>query len=68
MLNVDNDGCVLAGPGDRVSIVCSLPLIMLECFQMSAYAWDNRIRFLVRYIYDLDNNGYLNKGSLKHSL
>ena len=25
------------------------------------YSWDNRIKFLVRYMYDLDNNGYLNK-------
>jgi len=25
------------------------------------YSWDNRIKFLVRYLYDLDNNGYLNK-------
>ena len=24
-------------------------------------AWDNRIKFLVRYLYDLDNNGFLNK-------
>ena len=29
-------------------------------FQM-ANSWDNRIKFLVRYMYDLDNNGYLNK-------
>jgi len=26
-----------------------------------ANSWDNRIKFLVRYMYDLDNNGYLNK-------
>ena len=25
------------------------------------YCWDNRIRFLVRYMYDLDGNGHLNK-------
>jgi len=25
------------------------------------YCWDNRIKFLVRYMYDLDGNGYLNK-------
>ena len=32
------------------------------CLQMAAvYSWDNRIKFLVRYMYDLDNNGYLNK-------
>ena len=27
----------------------------------SCTAWDNRIKFLVRYLYDLDNNGFLNK-------
>ena len=27
----------------------------------AVYSWDNRIKFLVRYMYDLDNNGYLNK-------
>ena len=25
------------------------------------YSWENRIKFLVRYLYDLDNNGFLNK-------
>jgi len=25
------------------------------------YSWDNRIKFLVGYLYDLDNNGYMNK-------
>jgi len=25
-----------------------------------ATTWDNRIKFLVRYMYDLDNNGHLN--------
>ena len=25
------------------------------------YSWENRIKFLVRYMYDLDNNGFLNK-------
>ncbi|XP_060804818.1 sarcoplasmic calcium-binding protein, alpha chain [Amyelois transitella] len=24
-----------------------------------AYAWDNRVAFVVRYLYDIDNNGYL---------
>jgi len=26
-----------------------------------ATSWDNRIKFLVRYMYDLDNNGHLNQ-------
>ena len=28
---------------------------------MAQYSWDNRIKFLVGYLYDLDNNGYMNK-------
>jgi len=24
-----------------------------------AYSWDNRVKFVVRYMYDIDNNGYL---------
>ncbi|XP_028167981.1 sarcoplasmic calcium-binding protein, alpha chain isoform X2 [Ostrinia nubilalis] len=24
-----------------------------------AYSWDNRVAFVVRYLYDIDNNGYL---------
>jgi len=24
-----------------------------------AYTWDNRVKFVVRYMYDIDNNGYL---------
>ena len=26
-----------------------------------AYTWENRIKFLVRYMYDIDNNGVLDK-------
>lgn len=26
-----------------------------------AYSWDNRVKFVVRYMYDIDNNGYLDK-------
>jgi len=26
-----------------------------------ANSWDNRIKFIVRYMYDIDNNGYLDK-------
>ncbi|XP_055942952.1 sarcoplasmic calcium-binding protein 1-like [Argiope bruennichi] len=26
---------------------------------MDAYKWDNRVRFVVRHMYDTDNNGYL---------
>ena len=28
---------------------------------MAQYTWDNRIKFLVGYLYDLDNNGHMNK-------
>nr|CAH7760627.1 unnamed protein product [Callosobruchus chinensis] len=26
-----------------------------------AYSWDNRVAFVVRYLYDVDNNGYLDE-------
>lgn len=26
-----------------------------------AYSWDNRVKFVVRYLYDVDNNGYLDR-------
>ena len=32
-----------------------------DCLQMAQYSWDNRIKFLVGYLYDLDNNGHMNK-------
>ena len=28
-------------------------------------SWDNRVKFLVRYMFDLDNNGYLNQVNWK---
>ena len=28
---------------------------------MAQYSWDARIKFLVGYLYDLDNNGHMNK-------
>jgi len=30
-----------------------------------AYTWDNRVKFVVRYMYDLDNNGYLDKNDFE---
>jgi len=26
-----------------------------------AYTWDNRVKYIVRYMYDIDNNGFLDK-------
>jgi len=26
-----------------------------------AYSWDNRVKYVVRYMYDIDNNGFLDK-------
>jgi len=26
-----------------------------------AYSWENRVKFVIRYMYDLDNNGFLDK-------
>jgi len=30
-----------------------------------AYSWDNRVKFVVRYMYDLDNNGFLDKNDFE---
>jgi len=30
-----------------------------------AYTWENRIKFIVRYMYDIDNNGYLDKNDFE---
>merc|ERR1711887_378608 len=32
---------------------------------MSAYSHDNRIKYVVRYLYDIDNNGVLDKNDFK---
>lgn len=30
-----------------------------------AYTWENRIKFIVRFMYDIDNNGYLDKNDFE---
>lgn len=30
-----------------------------------AYSWDNRVDFVVRYMYDIDNNGFLDKADFE---
>merc|ERR1712212_1047981 len=30
-----------------------------------AYSWDNRVKFVVRFMYDIDNNGYLDKNDFE---
>ncbi|XP_067620856.1 sarcoplasmic calcium-binding protein, alpha chain [Eurosta solidaginis] len=30
-----------------------------------AYSWDNRVDFVVRYMYDIDNNGYLDSNDFQ---
>ena len=38
---------------------------MIICvFPEMTTSWDNRVKFLVRYMFDLDNNGYLNQVNL----
>ena len=44
----------------KLEIFLQMKSSFVPFFQM-ANSWDNRIKFLVRYMYDLDNNGYLNK-------
>ena len=35
------------------------------CFSTMAYSWDNRVKFVVRYMYDIDNNGFLDKNDFE---
>jgi len=30
-----------------------------------AYSWDNRVKYIVRYMYDIDNNGFLDKNDFE---
>ena len=30
-----------------------------------AYSWDNRVKFVVRYMYDIDNTGFLDKNDFE---
>lgn len=30
-----------------------------------AYTWDNRVKFVVRFMYDIDNNGFLDKNDFE---
>ena len=39
------------------------PLIFLH--STMAYSWDNRVKFVVRYMYDIDNNGFLDKNDFE---
>ena len=41
--------------------ICNASINTADQYFQMANSWDNRIKFLVRYMYDLDNNGYLNK-------
>ena len=39
-----------------------------HCFLFNrtmAYSWDNRVKFVVRYMYDIDNNGFLDKNDFE---
>ncbi len=37
--------------------------VCLSC--RMAYSWDNRVKFLVRFMYDIDNNGFLDKNDFE---
>merc|ERR1712038_185502 len=34
-------------------------------YRTMAYSWDNRVKFVVRYMYDIDNNGALDKSDFE---
>ena len=35
------------------------------CSKTMAYSWDNRVKFVVRYMYDIDGNGTLDKSDFE---
>ncbi|CAB3383149.1 Hypothetical predicted protein [Cloeon dipterum] len=43
----------------------SVQLYRLETTAAMAYTWDNRVKFVVRFMYDIDNNGYLDKNDFE---
>ena len=30
-----------------------------------AYSWENRVKFVVRFMYDIDNNGFLDRNDFE---
>merc|ERR1712113_66977 len=37
----------------------------MDILSTMAYSWDNRVKFVVRYMYDIDNNGFLDKNDFE---
>merc|ERR1711962_565354 len=52
----------LAGRRCRTSLSCSCSYFPQAAM---AYSFDNRVRYVVRYLYDIDNNGVLDKNDFK---
>ena len=40
-------------------------IYLLITGSIMAYSWDNRVKFIVRYMYDIDNNGFLDKNDFE---
>jgi len=47
--------------GGRTVTVLTAPLTHHQPVFTMAYTWDNRVKYIVRYMYDIDNNGFLDK-------
>merc|ERR1712122_176909 len=47
----------------------SWPFLVVQSVQtqkpIMAYSWDNRVKFVVRFMYDIDNNGFLDKNDFE---
>merc|ERR1712180_383478 len=52
----------LAGRRCRTSLSCSCSYFPQAAM---AYSFDNRVKYVVRYLYDIDNNGVLDKNDFK---
>merc|ERR1711962_573046 len=47
---------------------CRHPLVVQNTHTKGirmAYSWDNRVKYVVRYMYDIDNNGFLDKNDFE---
>merc|ERR1712026_503759 len=53
--------CSLVHSRDRFLVVHSVQTQK----PIMAYSWDNRVKFVVRYMYDIDNNGFLDKNDFE---
>ena len=54
--------CQISG---LIYILINVVFFYFFCSKTMAYSWDNRVKFVVRYMYDIDGNGTLDKSDFE---